>query len=73
MVASGIAGYKMMEWYWEGRMERRAGIYLAAWNNGEEDATSSREGKVLSSVALKRKMTFREDANGLQKRVTQFW
>jgi hypothetical protein len=46
--------------------------YLAAWNNGEEDATS-REGKVLSIVALKRKMTFREDANGLQKRVTQFW
>jgi hypothetical protein len=59
MICSGVVGYKSMEWYWTGKLEERAGIYVMAYHGGDTGIESKGEAGMLSSMALTRKMTFR--------------
>ncbi|KAL7476004.1 hypothetical protein ACHAW6_001894 [Cyclotella cf. meneghiniana] len=59
MICSGVVGYKSMEWYWTGKLEERASIYVMAYHGGNTGIESNTEARKLSTTALARKMTFR--------------
>lgn len=48
-----------MEWYWTGKLEERASIYVMAYHGGNTGIESNTDAGMLSSMALARKMTFR--------------